>query len=127
MSGMGNEVSDVENCDTCAYQTSKWKVCTNKRKRAKVNQELLKEKGRCYDYIGKDILFSNFKATRYMYDGIFVSEAIDAARDADVDTVQKLERVEARLRLKEEWSIKDAESFFESLEKCLKVIFGGRS
>ena len=127
MSGMGNEVSDVENCDTCAYQTSRWKVCTNKRKRAKVNQELLKEKGHCYDYIGKDILFSNFKATRYMYDGIFVSEAIDAARDANVDTVQKLERAEARLRLKEEWSIKDVESFFVSLEKCLKVIFGGRS
>ena len=115
-----------ENCDTCAYQTSRWKVCTNERKNAKVNQELLKEKGRCHDYMGKEILFSNFKITRYMYDGIFVSEAIDAARDADVDTVQKFERAKARLRLKEEWSIKDAESFFESLEKCLKVIFGGR-
>lgn len=114
-----------KNCDTCAYQTSRWKVCTNKRKNAKVNQELLKEKGRCHDYVGKDILFSNFKATRYMYDGIFVSEAIEAARDAD--TVQKLERAEARLRAREEWSIKDAESFFESLEKCLKVIFRGRS
>ena len=91
-----------KNCDTCAYQTSRWKVCTNKRKKAEVNQELLKEKEYCHDYIVKDIIFSNFKATRYMYDGIFVSEVIEAAKNADVDTAQKLERAEARLKLKEE-------------------------
>lgn len=113
-----------KNCDTCAYQTSRWKVCTNKQKNAKVNQELLKEKRYCHDYIEKSILFSDFKATRYMYDGIFVSEAIEVAMDG-IQEEQK--RAEARLRSREEWSTKDAESFFESLEKCLKVIFGGRS
>lgn len=111
-----------KNCDTCAYQTSRWKVCTNERKNAKVNQELLKEKGRCHDYMGKEILFSNFKITRYMYDGIFISEVIEAANKS----TEKQEKEREKIK-KEEWSIKDVENFFESLEKCLKVIFGGRS
>lgn len=70
-----------KNCETCAYQTSRRKVCTNKQKNAKVNQELLKEKGHCQDYIEKDILFSNFKATRYMYD-FFISEVIERANES---------------------------------------------
>ena len=65
-----------KNCDTCARQTDKWKVCTNKWKNAKVNQELLKEKGHCYDYIEKDILFSNPKAARCMY-SVFKSKLIE--------------------------------------------------
>lgn len=91
-------------CDTCAYQTSRWKVCTNKRKNAKVNQELLKEKGRCHDYIEKDILFSNFKVTRYMYDGIFVSEVIEEAKESFEK--QEKERAERDwLRLREKYTI----------------------
>ena len=110
-----------KSCDTCAYQTSRWKVCTNKRKNEKVNQELLKEKGHCHDYIEKEILFSNFKATRYMYD-FFISEVIERANES----AEKQEKEREKIK-KEEWSIKDVENFFESLEKCLKVIFGGRS
>ena len=109
-----------ESCDTCAYQTSRWKVCTNKRKNAKVNQELLKEKGFCHDYMRKSVLFSGFRATRYMYD-IFNSKTIERGRDE----IKKDEiRVEERAKIKkEEWSIKDVENFFESLEKCLNAIF----
>ena len=51
-----------ENCDTCAYQTSRWKVCTSKRKKAKINQELLKEKGYCHDYIEKKHTFFEFQS-----------------------------------------------------------------
>ena len=93
-----------KNCDTCAYQTSRWKVCTNKCKRAKVNQELLKEEGHCYDYIEKGILFSNFKATRYMYDDIFVSEIIEKANES----AEKQEKEQAErdwLKLREECTI----------------------
>ena len=92
-----------KNCDTCAYQTSRWKVCTNKRKNAKVNQELLKEKGRCHDYIEKDILFSNFKATRYMYD-FFISEVIERANES----AEKQEKEQAErdwLKLREKYTI----------------------
>lgn len=115
-----------KNCDTCAYQTGRWKVCTNKRKNAKVNQELLKEKGHCHDYIKKDILFSNFKAARYMYD-IFNSKAIEEGKGEI-----KKEEIRTKARAKwagheEEWSIKDVENFFESLEKCLNAVFGGWS
>lgn len=107
-------------CDTCAYQTSRWKVCTTKRKKAKINQELLKEKGYCRDYIEKSMLFSNFKATRYMYD-LFNPKTIERGRDE----IKKDEiRVEEQAKVKkEEWSIKDAENFFESLEKCLNAIW----
>ena len=97
-------MSDVENCDTCAYQTSRWKVCTNERKNAKVNQELLKEKGRCHDYMGKEILFSNFKITRYMYDGIFISEVIERANES----AEKQEKEQAErdwLKLREKYTI----------------------
>lgn len=113
-----------KNCDTCAYQTSRWKVCTNKRKRAKVNQELLKEKGHCHDYIEKDILFSNPKAARCMY-RFFKSKLIEQGRDE----IKKEEiRAEERAKIKkEEWSIKDVENFFNSLEKCLNAVFGGWS
>ena len=109
-----------ERCSTCAYQTKKWKVCTSKRKKAKINQELLKEKGYCHDYIEKSILFSNFKATRRMYD-LFNSKTIERGRDE----IKKDEiRVEERAKIKkEEWSIKDVENFFESLEKCLNAIW----
>ena len=69
-----------KNCDTCAYQTSRWKVCTSKRKNAKVNQELLKEKGHCHDYVEKDILFSNSKAARCIY-SVFKSKTIEQGRD----------------------------------------------
>lgn len=93
-----------KNCDTCAYKTSGWKVCTNKRKNAEVNQELLKEKGYCHDYIGKDILFSNFKVTRYMYNGIFVSEIIEEANESAEK--QEKERAERDwLKLREEYTI----------------------
>ena len=108
-----------EGCDTCAYQTSRWKVCTNKRKKAKINQELLKEKGYCHDYIEKSILFSDFKATRYMYD-LFKSKTIEKGKDE----IKKEEiRTKARTRHEEEWSVKDIENFFDSLEKCLNAIW----
>lgn len=113
-----------KNCDTCAYQTSRWKVCTNKRKKAEVNQELLKEKEYCHDYIVKDILFSNFKAARCMY-SVFKSKTIEQGRD-EIKKDEIRTKEQAKIK-KEEWSIKDAENFFVSLEKCLKVIFGGRS
>lgn len=103
MSGVGKKVKMNKNCDTCAYQTSRWKVCTNKRKNAKVNQELLKEKGRCHDYIEKDILFSNFKATRYMYD-FFISEVIERANES----AEKQEKEQAErdwLKLREKYTI----------------------
>lgn len=93
-----------KNCDTCAYQTVRWKVCTNKRKNAKVNQELLKEKGRCHDYMGKEILFSNFKVTRCMYDGIFISEVIERANES----AEKQEKEQAErdwLKLREKYTI----------------------
>lgn len=109
-----------ESCDTCAYQTSKWKVCASKRKNAEVNQGLLKEKGHCRDYIEKDILFSNPKATRCMY-SVFKSKLIEQGRDE----IKKEEiRAEERAKIKkEEWPIKDVENFFNSLEKCLNAIF----
>ena len=115
-----------KNCDTCAYQTSRWKICTNKRKNAKINQELLKEKGFCHDYMGKSVLFSNRKATRHMYE-IFASKAIEEGKDEI-----KKEEVRTKARAKraghiEEWCIKDVENFFESLEKCLNAVFGGWS
>lgn len=113
-----------KNCDTCAYQTSRWKVCTNKRKNAKVNQELLKEKGHCHDYIEKDVLFSNLRATRYMYN-IFNSKEIEQGRDEiKKDKIRTKEQAKIK---KGEWSIKDVENFFESLEKCLNTVFGGYS
>lgn len=112
-----------KNCDTCAYQTSLWKVCTNKRKKAKVNQELLKEKGYCHDYSEKNILFSNFKATRHMRD-LFNSKTIEQRRDEiKKDEIRAKEQAKVK---KEEWSIKDVEKFFESLEKCLSAIWGGK-
>lgn len=113
-----------ENCDTCAYQTSRWKVCTNKRKMAKVNQELLKEKGYCHDYIEKDILFSNLRATRYMYN-IFNSKAIEEGK-GEIKKEEIRTKEQAKIK-KEEWSIKDVENFFKSLEKCLNAVFGGWS
>ena len=113
-----------KNCDTCAYQTSRWKVCTNKRKNAEVNQELLKEKGYCHDYIEKDVLFSNLRAARYMYN-IFNSKAIEEGKDEiKKEEIRTKEQVKIK---KEEWSIKDVENFFESLEKCLNAVFGGWS
>lgn len=92
-----------KNCDTCAYQTGRWKVCTNKRKNAKVNQELLKEKGYCHDYIEKSILFSDFKAARYMYD-FFISEVIERANES----AEKQEKEQAErdwLKLREKYTI----------------------
>lgn len=109
-----------KNCDTCAYQTSRWMVCTNKRKNAEVNQELLKEEGRCHDYIGKEILFSNFKATRYMYDGIFVSEAIETA----IENAKELEKEQAkkdRLKLRKECTINGKFSCLELMRKYLSL------
>jgi hypothetical protein len=112
-----------KNCDTCAYQTSRWKVCTNKRKKAKVNQELLKEKGYCHDYIEKEILFSNIKVIRYMYDR-FASKNIEQGKnEIKKDEIRAKEQAKVK---KEEWSIKDVEKFFESLEKCLSAIWGGK-
>ena len=109
-----------EGCDTCAYQTSRWKVCTNKRKNAEVNQESLKEKGYCHDYTEKAYLFSDFKATRHMYD-LFKSKTIEQGRDEiKKDEIRTKEQAKFK---KEEWSIKDVENFFESLEKCLNAIW----
>ena len=114
-----------ENCDTCAYQTSRWKVCTNKQKTSKINQELLKEKGHCYDYIGKSILFSNFKATRHMYD-FFISEAFERMRDSEMEMKEKEEeRARAQERLKEMYPEKGNVSLFESLERSLRFIAAG--
>lgn len=109
-----------KNCDTCAYQTSKWKVCTNKRKKAEVNQELLKEKEYCHDYIVKDILFSNFKATRYMYDGIFVSEVIERS-EASAEEQKKEEAIKIWLKLREECTINGKFSCLELIRKHLSV------
>lgn len=93
-----------KNCDTCARQTDKWKVCTNKWKKCESKSKTAKRKGHCHDYIGKDILFSNFKATRYMYDGIFVSEVIERANES----AEKQEKEQAErdwLKLREKYTI----------------------
>ena len=113
-----------KNCDTCERQTDRWKVCTNKRKNAKVNQELLKEKGHCYDYIEKDILFSDLKAARCIY-SVFKSKIIEQGRD-EIKKDEIRTKEQAKIK-KEEWCIKDVENFFESLEKCLNAVFGGWS
>lgn len=114
-----------KNCDTCAYQTSRWKVCTNKRKKAKINQELLKEKGYCYDYIGKSILFSKFKATRHMYD-FFISEAFERMRDSEIEMKEKEEeRARARERLKEMYPEKGEVSLLESLAISVRLMVAG--
>ena len=114
-----------KNCDTCAYQTNKWKICTNKRKNAKVNQELLKEKGRCHDYIGKSILFSNFKATRHMYD-FFISEAFERMRDSEMEMKEKeKERARAWERLKEMYPEKGEVSLVESLAISVRLMVAG--
>ena len=108
-----------ERCSTCAYQTNKWKVCTSKRKKAKINQELLKEKGYCHDYIGKSILFSNFKATRHMYD-FFISQAIEAS----IENAKKQEEERAKrdlLKLREECTINGKFSYLELMRKCLSL------
>lgn len=108
-----------ESCDTCAYQTSRWKVCTNKRKNAKVNQELLKEKGYCHDYIEKSILFSNFKATRHMYE-FFISQAIEAS----IENAKKQEEEQAKkdlLKLREECTINGKFSCLELMRKHLSL------
>lgn len=113
-----------KNCDTCAYQTSRWKVCTNKRKNVKVNQELLKEEGHCYDHIEKDILFSDLKAARCIYSA-FKSKIIEQGRD-EIKKDEIRTKEQAKIK-KEEWCIKDVENFFESLEKRLNAVFGGWS
>lgn len=125
MSGVGKKVKMNKNCDTCAYQTSRWKVCTNKRKKAKINQELLKEKGYCYDYIGKSILFSKFKATRHMYD-FFISEAFERMRDSEIEMKEKEEeRARARERLKEMYPEKGEVSLLESLAISVRLMVAG--
>lgn len=114
-----------KNCDTCAYQTSRWKVCTNKWRKAKVNQELLKEKGHCHDYIEKSILFSNFKATRHMYD-FFISEAFGRMRDSEMEMKEKeKERARARERLKEMYPEKGEVSLLESLAISVRLMVAG--
>lgn len=108
-----------KNCDTCAYQTNKWRVCTNKRKNAKVNQELLKEKGYCHDYIEKSILFSDLKATKHMYD-FFISEAIEAS----IENAEKQEEEQAkkdRLKLREECTINGKFSYLELMRAYLSL------
>ena len=108
-----------EDCNTCAYQTSRWKACTNKRKKAKINQELLKEKGYCHDYIEKSILFSNFKAARRMYD-FFISEAIEAS----IENAKKQEEEQVkkdRMKLREECTINGKFSCLELMRKCLSL------
>lgn len=108
-----------ERCATCAYQTEKWKVCTNKRKNLKINQELLKEKGHCHDYIEKSILFSNFKTTRYMYD-FFISEVIEAS----IENAKKQEEEQAKkdlLKLREECTINGKFSYLELMRKHLSL------
>ena len=108
-----------KNCDTCAYQTSRWKVCITKRKKAKINQELLKEKGYCHDYIEKSILFSDFKATRHMYD-FFISEAIEAS----IENAKKQEEEQAkkdRLKLREECTIHGKFSYLELMRAYLSL------
>ena len=115
-----------KNCETCAYQTSRWKVCTNKQKNAKVNQELLKEKGYCRDYIEKSVLFSDFKATRYMYD-IFVSEIIEKESESAEEArkiIEKLEEEQAKkdlIKLREECTINGKFSYLELMRKCLSL------
>ena len=111
-----------ERCATCAYQTEKWKVCTTKRKSSKINQELLKEKGRCHDYIEKSILFSDFKATRHMYDR-FISEALEIMRDSEIEMKEKeKERARARERLKEMYPEKGEVSLLESLAISVRLM-----
>nr|DAO68642.1 MAG TPA: hypothetical protein [Caudoviricetes sp.] len=110
-----------KNCDTCAYQTGRWKVCTNKRKKAEANQELLKEKEYCHDYIEKDVLFSNFKATRYMYD-FFISEVIERANES----AKKQEKEQAErdwLKLREKYTI-DGKFSCLALMRAHLSIFG---
>ena len=115
-----------KSCDTCAYQTSRWKVCTTKRKKAKINQELLKEKGYCRDYIEKSMLFSDFKATRYMYD-IFVSEIIEKERESAEEArkiIEKLEKERAEkdlLKLREECTINGKISYLELMRAHLSL------
>ena len=114
-----------ERCATCAYQTEKWKVCTNKRKSSKINQELLKEKGHCYEYIEKSILFSDFKATRHMYDR-FISEALEIMRDSEIEMRrEEEERARARERLKEMYPEKGEVSLLESLAISVRFIVAG--
>lgn len=115
-----------KSCDTCAYQTSRWKVCTNRRKNAEVNQELLKEKGYYRDYIEKSVLFSDFKATRYMYD-IFVSEIIEKERESAEEArkiIEKLEKEQAEkdiLKLREECTINGKFSCLELMRAHLSL------
>nr|DAM81617.1 MAG TPA: hypothetical protein [Caudoviricetes sp.] len=112
-------------CDTCAYQTSKWKVCTTKRKKAKINQKLLKEKGYCHDYIEKSILFSNFKATRHMYD-FFISQALEIMRDSEIEMKEKEKgRAEAWERLKEMYPEKGEVSLLEALAISVRLMVAG--
>lgn len=115
-----------ERCATCAYQTEKWKVCTNKRKTSKINQELLKEKGFCHDYMGKSVLFSNRKATRYMYD-IFVSEILEKERESAEEarkSIEKLEKEQAekdRMKLRKECTINGKFSYLELMRAHLNL------
>lgn len=115
-----------ERCATCAYQTEKWKVCTTKRKKAKINQELLKEKGYCRDYIEKSMLFSDFKATRYMYD-IFVSEILEKERESAEEarkSIEKLEKERAEkdiLKLRKECTINGRFSYLELMRAHLSL------
>lgn len=108
-----------KSCDTCAYQTNRWKVCITKRKKAKINQELLKEKGYCHDYIEKSILFSNFKATRHMYD-FFISQAIEAS----IENAKKQEEEQDKkdlLKLREECTINGKFSYLELMRAHLSL------
>ena len=106
-------------CDTCAYQTSRWKVCITKRKNAEVNQESLKEKGYCHDYTEKAYLFSDFKATRHMYD-FFISQAIEAS----IENAKMQEEERAKkdlLKLRDECTINGKFSYLELMRKCLSL------
>ena len=115
-----------KNCETCAYQTNRWKVCTNRRKKQKINQELLKEKGHCRDYIEKSMLFSDFKATRYMYD-IFVSEILEKERESAEEarkSIEKLEKEQAekdRMKLRKECTINGKFSYLELMRAHLSL------
>ena len=112
-----------KNCDTCAYQTVRWKVCTNKRKNAEVNQELLKENGFCHDYIRKSVLFSGLRATRYMYD-IFISEVIEASRKS-AEEEEKERAKKDWLKLRKECTINGKFSCLELMRKHLSLgVFG---
>ena len=115
-----------KNCETCAYQTNRWKVCTNRRKKQKINQELLKEKGHCRDYIEKSMLFSDFKATRYMYD-IFVSAILEKERESAEEarkSIEKLEKEQAekdRMKLRKECTINGKFSYLELMRAHLSL------